>query len=159
MYSAGILPDLPYDIVDEILTKMKRLEIEPVLNELMWYVKNKNKKMTYIYKQCDNNKLIIEFNNKYNTFNLSTNGEYQLSTNGEYQTNSYYSTKHVIEYQSENFTCYAFRHHIVFFKKNELRDLIKSVFPTYNEQIEKLKMKAFSKMTKKELKNLYLKLE
>ena len=28
MYSAGILPDLPYDIVDEILTKMKRLEIE-----------------------------------------------------------------------------------------------------------------------------------
>ena len=41
MYSAGILPDLPYDIVDEILTKMKRLEIEPVLNELVWYVKKK----------------------------------------------------------------------------------------------------------------------
>ena len=30
MYSAGILPDLPYDIVDEILTKMKRLEFIPV---------------------------------------------------------------------------------------------------------------------------------
>ena len=113
--------------------------------------------MTYIgsYKDIPyiNASLIIEFNhNKYNQTNLAYDGEWKWSVNNR-------GFSECIFTYLENFTCYTcdiIQHN---YNKNSIRDLIKSTFPNFKEQIEKLKMKAFSKMTKNESINLYLKLE
>ena len=154
------MPNLPYDIVDEILTKMKRLEFEPVLNELMWYVKQRKNKMTYnpdwvseTFLNTSKCSLIIQFNNhKYNTYDLHYDGYWMW---GRVNRRSW---THTFTY-TENLTCYTCNILQRNYNKNELRVFIKSAFPKYKEQIKKLKMKAFSKMTKNELINLYLKLE
>lgn len=43
------LPDLPYDVIDIILTKMKQAEFKPVLDELTLY--HKQRKRKYIFTE------------------------------------------------------------------------------------------------------------
>jgi len=139
------LPDLPYDIIDIILTKMKQAEFKPVLDELTLY--HKPRQRTYDAKiyYSDTQQNYLRFTEVYTD-----------PTCGK----KFYHHKMVKTYMN-NRVVYGWRKdRLQDFDKAELKEILMTYFDaeTRTRRLKELGLPPVSRMKRKDMITAYLKI-
>jgi hypothetical protein len=125
------LPDLPYELVDDIISKMRRMELQDVLQEMLRYHKNTRR--------------------EYHEQQMVPRRRY-----GWYETFEW-SYNQVIWWKTEKkgvvYNCFVEDLHEdnMFSNVTELRNTIKKNFPGYKHELKNIGMPTLSLMVKHEL--------
>lgn len=130
------LPQLPYDIIDNIITKMKMIEAKEMVADLPKYINYK--KVTYDYQGKK------EFEGEFEAIivNYIVVKDSKVATEKMYYPDNIYNELYYLPFEN--------------IKKLRRRIL---EFNDYQKQLKKLGMKPMSKMNKHELIKAILKLE